>query len=257
MIITTIRGEKIDLGDKPIYSLSKPYSKGSYNKFDDEEQYIRITEGCPNRCVYCAESWENGTKPIYYEVPEIVRNKVKILDMNLMYKSDCIDIINNLGQRKANNKVIKYNLQCGIDWRYMTQEKASALKRNRFENIRWAWDYAYADVYKMWDCFKYLVQAGYNPKDMQVFMICNWKVPYYENLEKLYTLMQWGVQISDCWFDNQLPPNIEPIDWTKEEIKEFRRLMRDHNIRIRSNGIQTERIVKQDQNQKTLQEMGD
>lgn len=39
------------LSDQPLRTkpkLSKPYSKGAYNKYDDEVQYIRISEGCPN-----------------------------------------------------------------------------------------------------------------------------------------------------------------------------------------------------------------
>jgi tRNA A37 methylthiotransferase MiaB len=68
------------------YQLTKPYSKGFYNEFDDQEQHIRVSEGCPNKCPYCAEAWENGIEPIYYDIPEIIRNKVIILDMNLIYK---------------------------------------------------------------------------------------------------------------------------------------------------------------------------
>lgn len=56
--------------------LSKPYSYGAYNKFDGQEQWIRITEGCPNQCPYCAEPREFKI----FDIPEIVRNKVKILD---------------------------------------------------------------------------------------------------------------------------------------------------------------------------------
>jgi hypothetical protein len=33
----------------PECDLSKPYSKGEYNKFDDQEQYIRLSEGCPRK----------------------------------------------------------------------------------------------------------------------------------------------------------------------------------------------------------------
>lgn len=33
-------------------TLNKPYSYGPYNKFNENEQWIRITEGCPlmNEC---------------------------------------------------------------------------------------------------------------------------------------------------------------------------------------------------------------
>ena len=39
----------------------------------------------------------------------------------------------------------------------------------------------------------------------------------------------WNVKIADCWFDNQLSPNIKPIYWTQEQIKEFRKKVRKHN----------------------------
>ena len=87
-------------------NLSKPYSKGSWNKYDDKEQWIRISEGCPNKCPYCRESFENGTKPIYLPIPEIIRNKVKIMDMNLLYKSKALKIINELGSKRVNGKVV-------------------------------------------------------------------------------------------------------------------------------------------------------
>lgn len=238
-----MKGEVINLGTKRIYSLSKPYSKGPYNKSNKEEQHIRISEGCPNRCLYCAETWENGTKPIYYKIPRIIRNRVVLLDMNLMYKPKCIKIIEELGSKKVNDKPVDYELQCGIDWRWMDRRKAVTLKQNRFKNIRWAWDYSYSDAYKHLDCLNHLIKAGYNPKLIQVFMICNWKIPYYECVVKLRTLAHWGVQVSNCWFDNQTT-NVKPIYWTKEEIKNFKILCRDHNIRIRHNGMQTEFFKK-------------
>jgi len=225
---------------EPEYTLTKPYSRGFYNVVDDKEQHIRISEGCPNQCTYCAETWENGKEPIYYEIPELVRNKVVILDMNLIYKPRALEIIQELGQRRVNGKVIYYELQCGIDWRYLTQELASALKQARFENMRFAWDYGYSQVYKIYDALKMLIYAGYKAKEIQIFMICNWKIPYVECLKKLDTIKFWRTQISDCWYDNQLPPDIKPVFWNPLEILNFRAKCRDHNIMARMNGIQVE-----------------
>ena len=113
-----------------------PYARGSYNKFNLEEQWIRLSEGCPNGCEYCRETKECGSVPIYFEIPDIRRNKVKIMDMNLIYKSRAIEVMDDLRSRKVDGKVVYYELICGIGYRYMTQEKANALKRNRFKNIR-------------------------------------------------------------------------------------------------------------------------
>lgn len=225
------------------FKLTKGYSKGEYNKMDDDQQWIRISEGCPNKCPYCAESFENPEFKLF-EIPEIVRNRVNILDMNLLCKPEALEIIRDLGRRRVNNKVIKYSLQCGIDYRFLTQELASALKQSRFIEIRLAWDHKYSDVIKIKEAVKKLIYAGYNPKNIQIFFICNWKIPFTECCDKLDSLKIWNVQVSDCWFDNQLSPNIKPIHWNIDEIKEFRRRCRDHNIMIRHHGVQPERLHK-------------
>lgn len=201
----------------------------TYNKFNDEEQWIRISEGCPNNCEFCRETKECGTSPIYLEIPVIVRNKVKIMDMNLIYKSRAVEIINELGNKKVNGKCVYYELICGIDYRFMTQEKANALKKNRFVNIRFAWDFNLNEQMKIKDCINMLIKAGYKPKEISCFMVCNWKIPYEDNLRKLDLLKIWNLKVNDCWFDNQLSPNIIPIHWTELEIKDFRRKCRKHN----------------------------
>ena len=205
------------------------YSKGFYNKIRDEEQWIRLNEGCPNNCEFCYETKENGKDPIIYEIPEIKRNKVKIIDMNLMYKPECIEIIQELGRRKVNNKIIYYELICGIDYRFMTQEKAVVLKQSRFKNIRLAWDHSFGLQKQIKSCIQLLLNAGYNAKDITVFMICNWKISYEDNLRKLDLYKVWNVKVADCWFDNQLSPNIKPIHWNIYEIKDFRKRVRKHN----------------------------
>lgn len=205
--------------------LTKPYSYGPYNKFNDQEQWIRITEGCPNQCPFCAEPEEIKI----FEIPEIVRNKVKIMDMNLICKKEALQIIQELGSKKVNKKVVYYELICGIDYRFLTQEIANALKNSRFKRIRIAWDFGLDQQYKIKDAINMLLKAGYKPNNIMVFMICNWKTTYETNLKKLDLCKVWNVKVGDCWFDNQTSPNIKPIYWTPKEIKDFRRKCRKHN----------------------------
>ena len=229
---------------KQEYTLTKPYSKGFYNKSIDGIQWLRLSEGCPNQCSYCAETFENGREPIYYEIPEITSNRVNILDMNLIYKPKALEIIKDLGRRRYDGKVIKYSLQCGIDWRHLTQEVASALKQARFIEMRMAWDYGYEDVYKIKDALNKLIYAGYDSKSIQIFIICNWKISYNECCRKLDTLKFWNVQVSDCWFDNQKKGQVKQTHWTEKEIETFGRRCRDHNIMCRHNGIQVEKTKR-------------
>lgn len=201
------------------------YSYGPYNKFDDKEQWIRITEGCPNNCPYCYEPQIEKIFP----VPDIVRNDVKIMDMNLLCKEESLHLMNYLGEQKVNNKVVYYELICGIDYRFLTFELASVLKRNRFINIRLAWDYYLSHQKKVKAAKDMLLKAGYSPKEITVFMICNWKVPFVECCAKMDLCKVWNLKIADCYFDNQLSPNIKPIHWTTKEINTFRRRVRKHN----------------------------
>jgi len=226
--------QRLTTNQKPKYSL------GSYNKFDDNEQWIRITEGCPHNCPYCYEPQEFKI----FEIPEIVRNNVKIIDMNLLCKSEAIDIIKELGSRKVNGKVIYYELVCGIDFRFLTKEIVIALKENRFKKIRMAWDWFMKDQYKLKDAVNILKKVGYKKNEIMIFMICNWKVPYDECCRKLDLCKIWNVQVSDCYFDNQTFPNVIPLHWTDEQNKSFRKKCRTHNQMINF-GIDPDTKIKE------------
>ncbi|KKL72835.1 hypothetical protein LCGC14_2080910 [marine sediment metagenome] len=222
------------------------YSYGPYNKFNDEEQWIRITEGCPNNCPYCYEPQEFKI----FKIPEIVRNNVKIMDMNLLCKPGAWGILDSLGKRKVNNKIVYYELVCGIDYRFLTPQLAHFLKQGHFKNIRLAWDFWYKDQYKIGMAVNMLFKAGYTHKDITIFMICNWKIPQTDCLKKMDLCKVWRVKVADCYFDNQVSPNIKPIWWQEHEIKEFRRKTRKHNQLVRF-GIDPE-IKKTDELQKLL-----
>ncbi len=201
------------------------YSYGAYNKYNEKEQWIRITEGCPNNCPYCYEP----QKIKIFGIPEIVRNNVKIMDMNLLCKPDCIGILQKLGEQRVDGNAVYYELVCGIDYRFLTSKIADELKSTRIRKIRMAWDWYFKDQYKIKKAVDTLKQAKYKGNDIMVFMICNWKISFESNMKKLELLKVWNCQVSDCWYDNQLPPNVLPTYWTKSEIKEFRKRCRKHN----------------------------
>lgn len=201
------------------------YSYGSYNKSNDTEQWIRLTEGCPNQCPYCYEPEEIKV----FSLPEIIRNKVKIMDMNLLCKKEALDIINNLGSIKVNKKKVYYELICGIDYRFLNYQLAKALKENNFINIRLAWDWSLKEQKKIYNAIKLLRKAGYFTNKITIFMICNWKISYNDNLKKLDLCKVWNVKAADCYYDNQTSPNIIPLNWNDEHIKDFRARVRKHN----------------------------
>ena len=60
------------------------YHSEFYNKIDESEQWIRLSDGCYRNCwnCYCPK------EVVSYSLPEIKRNKVVILDMNYLYAHD-------------------------------------------------------------------------------------------------------------------------------------------------------------------------
>lgn len=204
------------------------YSYGPYSRVKGERQAIRISEGCPHNCPFCYEPQEFKV----FGIPEILRNHVLIYDMNLLAKSQALGIIRELAKVRVNGKVVSYELVCGIDYRFLTQETAQELREARFRDIRIAWDWWYRDQFRIRDAIKMLVKAGYKTgknTDITIFMICNWRIPYDENVKKLDLCKVWGVKVADCYYDNQVSPNIIPIHWTMEHIKDFRQKVRKHN----------------------------
>ncbi|GAI07114.1 unnamed protein product, partial [marine sediment metagenome] len=98
----------------------------------------------------------------------------------------------------------------------------------------------------------YLVKAGYKPKDIAVFMLYNYDIPYQDMLRKVNYCGKLGVQVSDCRYrpldsvgDNYNPQKFKSgqtkVDyhihmksgWTDQKIRDFRRRIREHNIWIR------------------------
>jgi hypothetical protein len=204
----------------------KKYSYGPYNKNNETEQWIRITEGCPHHHEYCYEPKEIKV----FGIPEIVRNTVKIMDMNLLCKPEALGIIKELGEKRVSGKVVYYELICGVDFRFLTQEIALALHASRFKKIRMAWDFGFNHQRQIRSAIRMLRKAGYTSDGrIQIFMVCNWRIPFEICCQKLDLLKIWHCQVSDCWFDNQLAPNIKPLFWSAEQIKTFRRICRKHN----------------------------
>jgi hypothetical protein len=220
--------------------LLKPYSYGPYNKFNSKEQWIRITEGCPHNHAYCYEP----TEIKIFGIPEIVRNTVRIMDMNLLCKPQALQIIRDLGEKRVNGKVVVYDLLCGIDRRFLTQKMANALYGSRFRKIRFAWDGSFSEQREIKKTIKILRKAGYrSTTSLMVFILCNYRIKIEECLDKLDICKVWRVQVADCYFDGQKKRRrdpIIPVFWSGSEIKKFRHKVRTHNIMVNF-GVDVER----------------
>ncbi len=214
------------------------YHSEFYNKTDESEQWIRLSDGCYRSCwnCYCPK------EKLSYPLPTIERNKVVILDMNFLYVyPDPIGTIRTLGNKKVNKKVVYYDFQCGLDFTLINIHLAMALKKGRFgrfnnkrnytNGLRIAWDRGIDEKKQFTKAILMLKGVGY--KQIQIFMLVNGKVSFDECVQKLLVLMKLRVEIGDCWYDNQKRGSIIPSYWTQEQCDLFGKLCRCHNVAIK------------------------
>lgn len=218
-----------DLGSRVHQSTLAPkirttYGKPQYNYVKGNRQRIELHRGCPHGHEYCYEPQINEDFP----VPELVKNYVEILDMSLLARKNSLAVINQLGQIKVNKKQVKYEAVCGFDFRFLTQEIADALKRAHFIKPRLAWDGPFLDQILICDAVEKLLRTGYRALEISMFMIVNWRIPYYECLRKLDLLKVWNIKVCDCCYDGGYR-FATPTFWTGEQLKRFRRICRKHN----------------------------
>lgn len=194
------------------------YNSGPYNQVVGDIQRIRVTDGCPNQCEFCY----CPPDLIYHGVPEIVKERVELLDMNILAHPEGKNILIQIG-----NECKEIDLVCGIDFRFMTNENAYLLKTVGVKKIRFAWDGKIGLQYKMKETVLKLRKVGF--KDISVFVIANWKIPLHDCLFKLDLLKIWNCKVCDSYFDGQVSPRVKPVYWSIEEIKYFRKKCRKHN----------------------------
>lgn len=221
-----------------------------YSLLPDEVEYqiVHSTRGCPRKCKFCG-TWKIEPEFTYKKslLPEIQSNKLIFYDNNLLMNPYIERILKELAEVKWQGRVVRSECQCGIDGRILSPKLAKLMKAARFVNQRIAWDGDVTEAESVKRQINILSDAGYNPKNIYVFMIYNYELSYEQMLEKLRRCKEWGVQIADCryrplnqTFDNYNPRKeqngkdyyIHP-NWSDQKIKAFRRAVREQNICIR------------------------
>jgi len=226
---------------------------------DNGYHATHMMRGCIRRCEFCG-TWKiepeltNKTKDeIIEELKEIGKDKVIFYDNNILANPHIKEILKILPEIRVNGKPIIFESQSGFDGRLLENdpELPNLIKKARFQNIRIAWDNSLKDKNSIKKQIDFLVKAGYPAKDISIFMIYNFEMPYEDMLKKLKYCERWGVQITDCRYrplnldyDNYKPHMRKgqpegsfyihkKSGWTDKKIRDFRRKIRKHNIEIR------------------------
>jgi hypothetical protein len=151
---------------------------------------------------------------------------------------------------KRKGALLSCESQSGFDGRVLVDKPhlAKLLKQAGFIYPRIAWDWAYKQHGRIREELRILNNGGYRMKDIFVFMLYNWDIPFNEMERKRRKCWQWGVQISDCryrplsqTFDEYKPFLRQQSDsdyfihqkWTDSQVRAFRRNVRRQNICVR------------------------
>ena len=240
---------------------------------DIDFQIVHASRGCIRKCQFC---YTYVIEPDYYAKPsilsEIVESKglkkslesiesgefkikrkgLVFYDNNLLASNRIERLLEELIELKRQKKIQWCESQSGFDGRILLERPklAKLLKRAGFRVPRIAWDWGYKQKRNIGKQVQILKKAGYQAKDIFVFMIYNWDIPFLEIERKRIQCFKWRVQISDCRFRpvKQLHDYYKPMKrgqssaeyyiheengWDDYLVKQFRRNVRQQNICVR------------------------
>ena len=258
-LLTEVCNEKLDCDyvQKGVVDcaehLKPDYSLLENNGEDINFQIIHSSRGCERRCKFCGvNEIEPNLKGFPSIEKEIIRKNLVFYDNNLLRNPHVEELLNELIRLRGEKKITKCESQSGFDGRVLRKKPklAKLLKEANFKDPKIAWDGPFRQNKKRKEEIDVLVDAGYTPKEIAVFMLYNHELKYNELEKKRAICFEWGVQISDCRFRplDRLTDGYNPHkktqerdeyyihdNWTDQEVRQFRRNVRRHNICIRHN----------------------
>lgn len=225
----------------------------AYDLLDDKVdfQVLHASRGCTRRCRFCGV-WriEREFKPKPSIKDEVIRPNLVFYDNNLLANPFIENILTELIELRSNSRVNWCESQSGFDGRILQEQPhlATLLKEAGFRYPRIAWDHAYSEYRAIERQIDILTNAGYKPRDVFVFILYNYELPFEELERKRVKCWEWRVQIADCRYrpldqeyDRYNPCKkaqdasayyIHP-NWIDRLIREFRRNIRRQNICVR------------------------
>jgi len=233
-----------------------------YSLVDTDFQIVHASRGCVRRCKFC------GTYEIVPDfIPkssvrdEILKNHLVFYDNNLLANPYLSDVLREISEFRVNGRVVTCESQSGLDGRLLLKRPhmARELKAARFRNPRIAWDGRFSQQESIKAQLTILSEAGFSPKDTQVFILYNHDLAPAELMAKVEQCFKWGIQVADCRFrplglfhDGYRPYKKSQVDdeyyvhpgWTDREVRLLRRTVRSNNICVRY-GIPRDRYVQE------------
>jgi len=216
-------------------------------------QIIHASRGCIRRCPFCG-TWKIEPKfePKKSIKSEIKFRKIVFYNNNFLANPYIENILTELIDFKKNKKILWCESQSGFDGMICLEKPylTKMLKEAGFRYPRIAWDWKFKEYPFIEEQVNLLKKVGYNSKDIYIFVIYNWEIPFKEMEQKRLKCWEWQVQIADCryrpleqTFDNYNSQKAnqtikdyhinEKAGWTDTLVKQFRKNVRRQNICVR------------------------
>lgn len=216
-------------------------------------QIIHTSRGCVRHCDFCG-TWkiEPNFQAKNNIKGEIEHRKLVFYDNNLLMNPYIENIFSELIELKKQKEILWCESQSGFDGRKLQEipHLGELIKKAGFRYPRIAWDWGYKEFRTIKKQLDILINAGYGSKDIFVFMLYNWNIPFEEMEKKRIKCWEWGIQIADCRYRplNQLFDNYNSrksvqtnkdyyihreAGWTDILVKQFRKNIRRQNICLR------------------------
>jgi len=216
-------------------------------------QIIHASRGCARKCSFCGvwkvEPQFKAKKSIK---DKITSRKIVFYDNNLLYNPHIENILQELINLKRAGRLEWCDSQSGFDGRILMQKPylARMVKDAGFRQPRIAWDWGYIESESIRTQIDLLTEAGYDSREIYIFMLYNWDIPFAEMEKKRVKCWEWRTQIADCryrplqqTYDDYRPHRSnqtieeyyihEQGGWTDTLVKQFRKNVRRQNICVR------------------------
>ena len=216
-------------------------------------QIVHASRGCARKCRFCG-TWRIEPQFVPAKtVKHMIRyRKVVFYDNNFLMNPFVENILRELIELRHQGKLAWCESQSGFDGRILLDNPhlARMISEAGFRYPRIAWDWGFEDAPKIEKQVDLLIRAGYRRKDIYVFVLYNWEIPFEEMELKRLQCWDWKVQVADCRFRplKQLFDKYSPFKegqtaedyyihheagWTDALVKQFRRNIRQQNICVR------------------------
>lgn len=203
-------------------------------------QIIHASRGCKRKCKFCG-TWKIEPKFIPKKTVknEIKYKKLIFYDNNLLENQYIEDILYELIELREEKKILWCESQSGFDGRILLEnpDLAKMLKKAGFRYPRIAWDWQYRHHSHIKKQVNILTNAGFQKKNIFVFMLYNWDISFKQMEKKRLKCWDWQVQIADCRY--------RPLDQTFDNYNSRRTGQTNEDYYIHKNAGWTDALVKQ------------